>query len=538
LTPSPPPSPPDDALGAELVWWREDGDRHTLLTIHGPLFADVIGAERVGLTLVLHDVNGKPVTSWQHELGRGETLFFDSRTKASELPPGLTEGVLVVWVGTPLVPSKKDLDRARHYERAMSMVDWFSDRGELVSLHADQSIVSKPRSLELTEMVFLETPRTRTFLVIINGREEQKSGALRLVLRNRRGDEREIRYPRVMAPFSVHEIMLGELVEDLASFCDGVEATVSGSFEARGIFTRPYVMTEGEITSGYHGGDRYVVRSIPRLVHRVFPFAEANDSIPREVMLVTSQKEMNPAYAVHGRSLTTRVHLFQSHGDLDGDFFVDLRLYDTDGRLVVHRERWTVAPRRGVSSHDLAEVLPCGGTFEGHLALSFSDDSEKQAFPHHLQALLEYRTGISVARTMLWSDRWNPPDRVGKQRVYRAAFRVFARGDRMSTLAITNPSVAPDYPCTAPYAVRLVNARGEELVHHGELAPHATRVATIAELFPDRFDDEVSMAVVESPFDLASMHLTTDVRSGAVAAEHLLAIFECVDAGIVAPCGA
>ncbi len=525
-------SPPDNALGAELLWWREDGNRHTLVTIAGPLLAPRMAARGVVLTFALHDVEGRFVTSWSHDLGAEETLHVDSRSVSSDLARGVAEGALVVWV-TPLGERPAF---AEEYSRALTMVDWFSEQGELVTLHADQSVVLASRPVELTEIVFLETSSTRTSLVIVNGPEEQPPDALRIMLRNSRGDERAADYRHAMAPFSVHAIALGELTPELVEFCGGVEATLTGAFAARGVFTRPYVMTEGALVSGYHGGNRYPGAPIPRLVHRVFPYAEAAASIPHELMLVTGQKEMNPAYATHGPSLRTRLHLFQSHGDLEEDFFVDARLHDLRGRLIVHRERWAIAPRRGATTCDVAE-LTGDQPFEGHLALSFSDDERKEHYPRRVQALLEYRTEVSVARTMLWSDRWNAVDRPHGAPPYRALFRVFARGPRTSTLAVTNPSVALDYDRTAPYVIRLTSARGDELVHSGTLAPHATMRATIGELFP-AFAGELAVATVESAFDLASMHLTIDTRSGVVAAEHLMAIAERVDGVVRRPCGA
>ena len=514
------------------MWWREDGSRHTLVTIAGPIFGSAIGASSVGLTFALHDVDGTFVRSWRQDLRADETLFVDSRTTGAPVAADFSEGALVIWV----TPTSAPPTFARDYSRAGTMVDWYSDAGDLASLHADQSVTSPSRPLELTEMVFVETPTDRTLLVIVNGPEQQPACALRLVLQNVRGERRAFDYPHAMAPFSVNKIALGELTPDLVGFCGGAEATVAGTFEAHGIFTRPYVVTEGEKFSAYHGGDRYSMASIPRLVHRTFPFAEAHGSVPTPLMRVTGQKELNPGYAIHGASLTTRVHLFQSHGELQENFFVDASLYDTTGRLVAHRERWAVAPREGATTCEIAE-LTGGAEFEGHVALRFSDDATKAAFPRRLQALMEYRTAVSVARTMLWSDRWNAPDRVREQLTYRALFRVFARGPRMSKLAITNPGVSSDYDRVAPYVVRLRSARGEELVHRGELAAHATTVASIDELFPSRFEDELALAIVESPFDLASMHLTIDARSGVVAAEHLLAVFERVGETLFAPCG-
>jgi hypothetical protein len=509
---------PANAVGAELVHLRENGVEHTLVTLAGPLFVPLLGVDRVGLTFALHDADGAFIRSWERELGARETIFVDSRAIA-DAP---ASGVLAVWVTTS-APLPADLGG---YPRAGMMVDWFSDRGAIASLHSDQSVCDRDTPIELTEVVLRPSDGPAS-LVIVNGPEPQPVESVRVVLRDGEGKERAFAYAPPMEPFSVHAIALA--VDDLVG-----ELTLCGSFTARGLFTRPYVTTSGAIVSAYHAGNRYRMRSIPHLVHQTFPYALAG--VPVEMLRDAGQRETNPAYAIHGPALTTRVHLFQSHGAIEDDFLVDVSLHDRAGALVTKRERFAIAPRHGATSIDVA-ALTGGAPFEGSIVLAFSDDA-KQAFPGRLQALLEYRTATSVARTMLWSDRWNAPDRLLTQRTWRALYRVHASSERMSTLAITNPGVAADYDRAAPYVVRLRSASGAELVHEGTLAPHATRVATIAELFPERFADDLAIAIVESAFDLASMHLTRDLRSGVVAAEHLLAITERDENGrLVAPCG-
>jgi hypothetical protein len=528
--------PPTGVLGAELFYWREDSENHSLLTIAGPLSAHAVGAEKLDVTLALFDVHGDFITSWREEVRAESALFVDSRDVIAKVRRACTEGALVVYVHAPSPAAKY----AEHYARSYAMADWFSEAGDLVSLHTDQSVIEKSSSIELTEIVFEETASQRTKLVVVNGPEEQPADALRVTIRSALGEERAASYAHAMRPFSVHSIVLGAIAPGLAEFCQGREATLTGTFAARGIFTRPYVFTESDGRScGYHGGNRYPeMGSIPRLFHRTFPYSEARGPVPTELVVVSGQREMNPAYAVHRPGLTTRVHLFQSHGDCDDDFAVDASLYDTRGERVAHRERWRVAPRRGVATGDIAELLPRGrDAFEGHVALRFAQD-DKARYPRRVQALVEYRTPVSVARSMLWSDRWNAADRVREKTTTRAVYRVFMSERRMTTLAITNPGVGEDYDYEAPYVVRLRSARGEELVHAGTLPPHATHVARIDQLFPRRFDDELGTVIVESAFDLASMQLTTDHRSGVVAAEHLMAIPDRKDGRLITVCGA
>jgi hypothetical protein len=518
-----------DALGAELFAFREGGGRHTLVSLAGPLFVPLLGADAVELVFAVHEAGGAFVGAWHETLRASDTRFLGCEELARRVPGAPSDGALVVWIRAPTAT------HPHHHVRACAMLDAYDDDGALYSLHADQFVVAESNGIELTEIVLEETEPVRTSLVVVNGPEPQPPGALRVAVRSARGETRGASYAREMAPFSVHTIVLRELFPDLVALCGGVTATLEGTFSARRLFTRPWVVTGGALVSGYHGGDRYRMASIPRLCHRTFPYGDGAGDVPREMMLVAGRKETNPAYAVHRPGLTTRLHLFQSHGDVDDDFAVDATLHDRSGRVVVHRERWAAAPRRGARTVDLAE-LTAGAPFEGHVALRFSDDA-KESFPRRLQALLEYRTPASVARTMLWSDRWNAPDRLLAQRTYRAAYRVLGRGRHETTLAVTNPGVSLDYDREAPYVLRLRSATGEERTRAGRLSPHGTDVVLIDDAFPDR-PDEPALVTVESAFDLASIQLTRDVRSGVVAAEHLLAVAEREGETLFVPCGA
>ena len=520
-----------EPVSAELVYFREDGRRHTLLTIAGPLFMPMLGYASVKLHVAVHDRAGQKVGAVDHVLDADGAVFIDSRELARAVPGLPEEGALVVWV----TPTSRLPDQARaDYSGAGSMVDWFSDDGQLASLHSDQTLRQGTKPIEWTEVVFREEPGSPTSLVIVNGPERQPERGLELVVRNVDGAERAATYDDAMAPFAVHRVVLGDVFPELTTFCRGAEASLRGRFGAKGIFTRPYVMTEGQLISAYHGGDRYHMAPIPRALHRTFPSADAT-AVPREVLVTVGQKEMNPAYAVHGPGLTTRLHLFQSHGAIDDDFPIDVTAYDRDGRVVAHRDRWAVAPRHGATTVDVAELVG-GARFEGHLALRFSD-RPVEAFPRRLQALLEYRTPVSVARMMLWSDRWNAPDRLSARVPHRALYRVFPPGPLTTTLAISNASVSADYDREASYTIRLWTD-GDVWAVEGTLPPHGTRVASIDELFPDRPAGVHALAIVESDFDLASMQLTRDARSGVVSAEHLMAVIAVEDGRQVLPAGA
>lgn len=522
-------APPAGALGADLLYWVEDGAQHTLVTFAGALFLPWLGAPRGALDLCLFDAGGALVRRWREELTADGAVVVDSRALA-RAGPVPAEGLLAAFVTVP----GEAPETTRHL-RCGAMIDWLSDEGDVACLHSDQSVLDRgDEPLELTEIVVDPAREPDAELVVLGGLEAQPGGVA-LTLRGARG-ERRAADERTIPPLSVRRVRLADLAPDLAAL--GPDVSCEGRLAGRGLFTRPYVLSRAglRVLGGYHGGDRSAFSAIPARVHRAIPYAEAAGA-PPELLLAAGQRETNPGYAVVREGLETRVHLFQSHGDVEEDFAVDAWLFDRSGALVAERRRWLEAPRRGARSADVAE-LTGGRPFEGHLSLAFSDDPHAR-FPRRLQALFEHRAPRSVARAMLWSDRWNTPWRLAVQgRVHRAAYRVFLRGPRESVLAITNPGAGPDYDRAAPWRARLRGLGGEERVSEGTLAPNATWVGALAELFPERPEGELGLLTVESPFDLASFQLVRDVRSGAIAAEHLLAICERDGERDEIPCGA
>ena len=521
---------PKNSLGADLVWWRESPSLHTLVTIYGAI-EELNGLApgslpAIYLECALFTPEGEFQTSWRESLPRGGMAVIDS----AKHPGVLNSGLLAIFACTeteaPETVRKK-------YNRLFSMVDWYSDEGEIASLHNDQSLIRQGRPLDFTEIVVLETAEQRNYLVVLNGAEPQEPGSIRLEARNHKGELREGVYAPAMAPFSVHRLYLSELFPGLAEFGEGNHISLSGHFQCRGVFVRPYVMTEGRSVNAYHSGDRYDWAAIPLFVHKYL-----------------GRGEVNPMVALHQKTLTTTVNLLNSHGDLESDFWVDARLYDEAGRLVGERERWLLARRNRVTRGDIADLLPNPNVpFAGHIALNFSADTQP-LYPRRLQALLEYRTPVSAARVMAWSDIWNgrhklrelkekvgdivPMDRIFAPHyrseasvTYHCHYRIWFKPPIVSYLAVTNCGIEKEYSKRAPYVLKLHNRRGEFLEAQGDLAPQATDWGRVDKFFPGVSElagsDGILMATIDSPADLAVMHLTEHERTGVYSAEHFMA---------------
>ncbi|MBQ02914.1 MAG: hypothetical protein CL477_19815 [Acidobacteria bacterium] len=515
---------PADTLGADLYWWRETGNLHTLVSIYWKEYARLEG---VTLRFMLFD-DGRRVASWQVEPVEDQVFLIDSKHPPDAVAAAepVAEGVLAVFVSAPDggvgAAARLDGPDGDAYKRLYGLIDWYADDesdGSICGLHSDQAVVRAPYRNHFTEIVVEETSEQKSYLVVLNGPDEQPAGAVSLELRNHLGATRTARHLRPMRPFTATRLRVSELFPDAVGFSGGRHLTVSGHFDSTGLFIRPYVMTSGAFMSGlsgYHGGDVYSDLA------PIGAFAER----------FLDRGRINPMFAVHRDDLTTTVNIFNSHGppDFDEDFSVDAYLYDEVGTLVAERPRWLAATRHGLARGDIAELLPDPTRpFVGHVTLAFTRE-DRPVYPRVLQALLEYRTVRGTARVMGWSDEWNSPQRAAvRGRVPYGAFsRVWCRPPLETQLCITNCGNERRYADEAPFTATLLNEQGDRVRAEGVVPPHGTCFQTIDAIFPDaaRFlaPKGVGIVVVESVYDLADIQITRHTGTGAVAAEHFMAL--------------
>jgi hypothetical protein len=519
---SSPFTPPADALGADLFWWRREGGLRTLITIYGPMLASQLAGDRFRLLLAVFDVTGRLQASGETSLGATEVRILDQARLAAIVSADVDEGVLAVFpVGNPIRDDSG-------YVRLGSLCDWFTDEGELVSFHNDQSWLPGVGAIELTEIVILAEDAARTELAIANGPEPLAAGCLRVWVQNHRGQQRYATHAPAIAPFSLARIGLQTLFPGLDAFLEGRAATVSGRLASRDLFVRPWVVTSGPRLAAYHGGNRNRSRSLHGVQNLRLPYRLAwlGDLWPRAARFLAGAP-MNPGAVIHRGGLTTTVSVLNSHGDLEDDFWLDVRLHDAAGRLVAERERWLLATRNGVARADIGDLLPDPSIeLVGHAAFTFSR-AAKRRFPWLLQVLFEYRTKQSTARSMLWGDHWNSPARLRNQGIaLRAFYRAVVKPPLSSHVIVSNCGMAADYDRAASFRLVLEDGAGKSLVHEATLPPHGTLFASVIELFPEARrllgDRPGGVLVVESAFDLASMHFTLHEGSGVWSAEHNL----------------
>jgi hypothetical protein len=517
-------TPPANALGADLIWWRTSDGMRTVVTVLWGRVQEF--ADAVHLQAVLFDAQGEPVEAWRIELPPDQPVFIDSAADGPWRRSRGADGVLALYVCTEGDPSAEARSR---YNRLFPLLDWQLADGRVASLHSDQTISRNPGKVqEFTEIVVLESADERNALVLLNGEEPQAENALELIFRNASGASRSASYPSSMQPFTAHRIELAALLPELVDFSGGQPLLVSGIFNSRGLFSRPYVETTGKRWGAYHGGGIYHWSELPYVAHALIG------------------GEVNPAAVLHDEHTRTYVNILHSHGAIEDDVAVDAALFDANGTCLARRPGWRIASRHGLARGDIAELLPDPARpFRGHIALTFAP-SRGQAVPRRLQALLEYRRTGSVARVMTWSDEWNSPVRLAKRDrsaappSYRSWFRVWQDDGTTTEFAITNAG-HNGYDRPAEIHAIYFDHAGGTIETQFSLPAYATRMTNMEQLFPEAIESlrspAIGVVVLESASDLASVAYTHHHASGTMSAEHFMWLQSEHDGTIVSPSG-
>lgn len=492
-----PRTTPSVSIGHDVFWWRNDADGlRTAVSIYWP---HGWGPTPVLAVLRWFDGGGAPAAEHEVWLKAGELLAVDE-----SIGP-LGDGVLSIEFFADTDPVVVDDDRHRLY----GVIDWYSEAGEISTLHSDHCVLLDPVELTLTEIALRPWERTDTELVLLTAGDELAAGSWTFTVVNAAGRTMTRSVDEAWAPWQVHHVDLAVLFGDLVEFAAGSEISLTGHRAAHRMFCRPYVVSQSPALSAYHGGDRYEWEDLPWHRHAFL-----------------GEGEVNPMIVVETDEVTTGVTFFNTHGHLDEAFWVGVRVYDDAGALVAHEPRFRHVERNRISAASFSELL--GGVerpFAGHAAFTFSEP-DRTSYPGRLQALMAYRTVDSSARIMAWSDEWNTPQRRIKRRdadAYRSYFRVLGSPFLECWLGVTNAG-SHDLDVDAAYTVIVESQAGQRLTTSCTLGPLATSFRSIDAVVPGAADllRGVGLLVVESDSDLAMVCFTRHRRSGRWSAEHLM----------------
>lgn len=507
-------------LGRELFWWRHRNGLWTRVTF---LFPDLQVPDRFHLKLRLYDERGKERQSWCQAVCGGEPFAIDSKKMASEVDLS-GEGLLCIETHADSGNGQPSLEARQRFVRLYGYIDWLSEEGEVAGLHSDQVVGQRARPLGLTEVVLTDLGAQRHALVYLIGDDEQPRGTVHFRAQAKSQPPLSVTLPRALSARRAHVLWLDEIFGKAWLRMGDGPVLLSGHIDTPRHYTRPYVLSVGARTSAYHGGDRYEMPTLPQFKYTTL-----------------GEGEMNPALVVENNELSTTVNLLNSHGMLDSDFSVGIRLYATDGQLVTHERHFGMALRNDLARHGFSALVP-SRPFVGYAAFTFSDRGRHE-YPGHLQALMEYRARDSVVRMMFWSDQWNTLERRRhRERLavpYQAYGRLLDTEEHEVWWAITNCGDSA-YADDAEATLEVKACEGWSASAVIRLRPHETLFAPLGDLVPsaaDRLVGATGACLVTTTSDLAMAQLIRHRKSGVWAGEHVMSIIEHVGDASLAMAG-
>lgn len=515
---------PENCLGADLVWWRTSNGMRTTVSLLWALYHDF--PEPVYLQARLYDCNGHLNTAWDLELDPQHPLFIDSSLDGPWGKYRDSDGILALYT---MSKGKPQPEASKRYSRLFPYVDWQLSDGRSAFLHSDQVVIRTNNRLQrITEIVVLENEIETNALIILNGEEEQAAGALSLSFKNHLGQEKTVAFNEAIRPFTVFRIPFRDYFPAIADFSGNKALQVSGSFQSRGLFSRPFLETTGKRWGLYHTGDVYKWSAKPYVVHALIG------------------GEVNPMAVIVDDLVNTSVNLLHSHDGFEEDVNVDVKLYDESGAIVFNQAKWCKLARHGLVRFEVSELLNGSERpFRGHIALSFSVEPGHPV-PIHLQALLEYRHADSIAHVMAWSDEWNSITQLARRdrssrAIIKKAFNRIRCDDKLDTeLAITNAG-HDGYERNAIATITLLgNGSTSESVRIS-LGPYASLFLRVSELFRDvrriLEPSGLGVVIIESESELATVAFTRLRSTGAIAAEHFMPMQTMHEGKYVIPAG-
>jgi hypothetical protein len=513
---------PTVSIGHDLYWWRhDDAGLRTTVSVYWP---DGWEFERVLAVLRWFDSEGQLAAQHDLWLAADRMLSIDSSVPpvALSLAIGGSDAVLSIELFADGEVIDSDEDRHRLY----GLIDWYSEAGDIVTLHSDHCVLLQPQKSTLTEIALRPWEHDDLELVFVTADEVVPAGAWSLTVTNAAGEALTCSIDEAWAPWRVHRVDLAKVFGDLVAFAGEQELSLTGRRSAQRTFARPYVVAGSPALSVYHGGDLYDW-----------------DDMPWHRYALLGEGEVNPMIVVETDEMSTDVTFFNTHGHLDDDFWVGVRVYDHAGALVAHEPKFRRVERDRIVSASFGDLLvDAERPFAGHAAFTFTE-ADRDAYPGRLQALMAYRGAHSTARIMAWSDEWNTPQRRIERRravgCYRSYFRLLAKPFLESWLGVTNAG-NHELETAADYTVIVENLSGQRLSAQHTLAPWATAWSSLDEVVPGAsalLDGANGLVLVESESDLAMVCFTRHRTSGRWSAEHLMSAPTPSSDGMIWPAG-
>ena len=175
---------PAVSIGHDLYWWRhDDAGLRTAVSFYWP---DGWEFERVLAVLRWFDPDGALTAEHEVWLAVDRVLSIDSGSPPVPVPLEVDGADAVLSIELFADGEAIDSDEDRH--RLYGLIDWYSEAGDIVTLHSDHCVLLKPQKLALTEIALRPWEHDDLQLVFVTADEALPAGAWTLTITNAAGE--------------------------------------------------------------------------------------------------------------------------------------------------------------------------------------------------------------------------------------------------------------------------------------------------------------------------------------------------------------
>jgi hypothetical protein len=503
-----------------LIWFREDPDCHTRLTMRNYLTMNY-GIPNPVYRFVLLDADGQRVTQWERTARRDETLVVDSAALSKELGLGAHfEGTLGIEVQHPTLFPRRHL-RAN--------VDYYSPSRFNTTVHDQGSYIALPKRDTQTLVYVLEDDEYETGIVLQNGyRYRRKPSEFMAKATLELLDYKGLAISAPLAPFpagGTRLVWLQEVFPMLREFLGGRP----GGLRIRSNVPLPRsIPVIRSKRTAYLAVNHTVGDMDPALYTR--EMLRSTD-VPRDAWapiwssLILESEEYRTVFAFFNNWLPK------------ASYTLDIRLYDSSGNsIVVVPQAFMVRPNETyvLQIRELLSVYGVGLPFCGSVEARLTPRDDLDDFPGpgvpSVNTIWSSAQSITLSNNQsLWfANATRMPEHFLAPRRTKMFGRVVSNEESETWIALNNLSSDACYATPSETQIIITQASGDKRLERTVNIPgHGTFFASLDELFPglDAFLRESygvsSLLIVDKRVKLIGYLMLRNKFSGAIGIDHL-----------------
>lgn len=468
---------PKTIQNSSFCWISEGAEFSTTLYLYN-YWSENYKIERPTVVFAVYDVHGKLKGEYPATLEPNGTTSFPVATILEKI------GVSLPFEGSILgkITSEKLADK-----RPFQMnVDYFYDNGKkITSVHSQGGLASYPDTEIQTSFHVSSEPHQETYFIVRNCLDGSmlngKAFAPTIALLNHKGQRLTAKGPKI-PPRGLARIRTRELFPQLDSFLEGKPGNAEIEVGAEVLRSLFYIYdTKTHTYTFNHGTEHKTVYS-----EHFFTLEQMN------------QMGIGPVgvgWIIEDNQQHTRLIPCVNICEGEDEYGLNLTLFDTSGKVLVHKEGFTIV-RRGetpsIEMHDWIKKAGIASPFTGTFRLSMQAREQNKKYPKLFSFITEFYDKHDLAGVQFDSGLHNMPTHnlSNEFQTTKVFSRIHESGTFHTRIGLINSSGEKGCTRESNTLIQLLGGNGAIL---GEktiiIPPNGSRWINLEECFPTIHQD-------------------------------------------------